>query len=167
MKFLPVALIALSITCHADEKWKEFSSKDGRFRVLMPGTPAPAEVKFDSEYGPASFHMNTVEGGESFYGAHYCDYTEAIKKVAAKRVYDSSRDGAAENMQGKVVGEGDVKLGTHAGREIRIEVDGRSLFRARVFLVGTRLYQVVFYGPKGAATSKEVDRYLDSFKLTD
>jgi hypothetical protein len=167
MNYVPVALILLSITCHAGERWKEFAPKEGKFRVLMPGTPEASEVKFESEFGPATFHMNTVEEGESFYGAHYSDYTEAIKKLPVKRVYDASRDGAAENMKGKVVGEGDVKLGAHAGREIRIEVDGRSLFRARVFLVGTRLYQVVYFGPKGAATSKEVDRYLDSFKLTE
>jgi len=44
---------------------------------------------------------------------------------------------------------------------------GRQLFRARVYLIEQRLYQVVVFGTKEAATSKDADKFLDSFKLAE
>ena len=37
----------------------------------------------------------------------------------------------------------------------------------RVYLVGTRLYQVMVMGTKDYAASKEADAFLDSFQVTD
>ena len=83
-------------------------------------------------------------------------------------MYDSSRDGAVANMEGKLVSEKNVKLGKHPGREIRINVaEGKRLFRVRVYLVEQRLYQVVVFGTPETATSKDADKFLDSFKLTE
>ena len=45
--------------------------------------------------------------------------------------------------------------------------EGKRLFRVRVYLVDQRLYQVVVFGTPEAATSKEADKFLDSFKLKE
>ncbi len=92
----------------------------------------------------------------------------AIKKSPIKDVLDSSRDGAVGNLKGELDSEKDIKLGDYPGREVRIAVDeGKKLFRARVYLVDQRLYQVVVFGTKDAATSKEADKFLDSFQLIE
>jgi hypothetical protein len=39
------------------------------------------------------------------------------------------------------------------------------IVRARVYLVEQRLYQVVVFGPKDLATSKDALEFLDSFEL--
>jgi hypothetical protein len=36
-----------------------------------------------------------------------------------------------------------------------------------VYLIEQRLYQVVVFGTKEAATSKDADKFLDSFKLAE
>jgi hypothetical protein len=36
-----------------------------------------------------------------------------------------------------------------------------------VFLVNQRIYQAVVFGTQEAATSKEADKFLDSFMLTE
>ena len=73
-----------------------------------------------------------------------------------------------ENLKGKLLSEKNIKLGDTPGRETQIEVaGGKKLFRARVYLADQRMYQVVVFGTKKAATSKEADRFLDSFKLGD
>ena len=102
------------------------------------------------------------------YGANYCDFPAEIKKAPLRKVFDSSRDGAVANLEGKLVSESDIKLGDYPGREIRIGVeDGKQVFRARVYLVDRRLYQVVVFGSKEAATSKQADKFFDSFKLAE
>ena len=168
---LGLIVIAVSAACvAADDKpeWKEFSSKDGRFTVLMPGTPEQEQADTESDFGKGVLHMNTVQAGKVMYGAHYCDFPAKIKKAPTQQVFDSSRDGAVDNLDGKLADEKEIKLGDYPGREIRIEVaGGKRLFRVRVYLVDQRLYQVVVFGTKATATSKEADKFLDSFTLAD
>jgi hypothetical protein len=169
---LVLAMFALcSVLAYADEEkadWKEFASQEGRFKVLMPGTPKQGKAETESDFGKGVLHMNTVQAGRTMYGANYCDFPAKIKKVPIKQVLDSSRDGAVANLEGKLVSEKDIKLDKRPGREVQIEVaGGKPLFRARVYLVEQRLYQVVVFGTKEAATSKKADKFLDSFKLAE
>jgi hypothetical protein len=165
---LVLAVGAAAVSADDKPAWKEFASKEGRFKVLMPGTPTQKQLDTESDFGKGVLHMNTVQSGKTMYGANYCDFPAKIKEVPIKQVLDSSRDGAVANLEGKLASEQDLKLGDHPGREIRIEVaGGKQLFRARVYLVEQRLYQVVVFGTKDAATSKEADKFLDSFQLAD
>jgi hypothetical protein len=168
-----LALLVFAIglaSVHAEDKpdWKEFASQEGRFKVLMPGTPKQDKFDTESDFGKGVLYMNSIAVGKTMYGANYCDFPAEIKKAPIKQVFDSSRDGAVANMQGKLAGEKDIKLGDYPGREIQIDVaGGKQLFRARVYLVDQRLYQVVVMGTKEAATSKDADKFLDSFKLAE
>jgi hypothetical protein len=159
-------VLATSVRADDSPGWKEFASKEGQFKVLMPGTPKQKKLDTESDFGKGVLYMNVVESGKTMYAANYCDFPPEIKKAALKQVYDSSRDGAVANMDGKLVSEKEVKLGENAGREIRIDVaEGKRLFRVRVYLIDQRLYQVVVFGTPEATTSKEADKFLDSFKL--
>jgi hypothetical protein len=163
-----ISIAAGSACLHADDQaeWKEFTSKEGHFKVVMPGTPKQQQFDTESDFGKGVLHMNSVQAGKTIYGANYCDFPAEIRKAPIKKVYDSSRDGAVANLEGKLVGEKEITLGKYPGREIQIEVaGGKQLFRARVFLVEQRLFQVVVMGTKEAAISKEADKFLDSFKL--
>jgi hypothetical protein len=161
--------IGVSAAFAADApEWKEFVSKEGRFKVLMPGAPKQDKAETESDFGKGLLHMNVAQAGMAIYGANYVDFPAEVKKAPLKQVYDSSRDGAVANMAGKLASEKDVKLGEYPGREIRIEVgEGKRLFRARVFLIEQRLYQVVVFGAPEVAASKDADKFLDSFKLAE
>jgi hypothetical protein len=162
---LLMSLLPLRAEDRAGPGWKEFAPKDGRFRVLMPGTPKREKQDTESDFGKGVLVMHTVERGGLIYGANYCDFPAAIKKAPADKVLDSSRDGCVDNLNGKLLLDKKVKLGEHPGREVRVGVEGGRVFRARVYLVGRRLYQVVVFGPGEKVTSKEADKFLDSFKL--
>jgi hypothetical protein len=165
---LVVAVAGCSMAADDQPQWKEFTSKEGQFKVLMPGKPEQKKLETESDFGKGMLHMNTVELDKMMYGANYCDFPAKIKEIPRKKVFDSSRDGAVENLKGKLASEKDIKLGDHAGRELHIDVaGGKQLFRARVYLVDQRLYQVVVFGSKEAATSKAADKFLDSFQLTE
>jgi len=161
--------LASTLAYAGDEpEWKEFASKEGRFKVLMPGTPKQDQAETESDFGKGILHMNVVQAGKTMYGANYCDFPAEIKKAPLKQLFDSSRDGAVANLEGKLANEKDIKLGVHPGREIQIDVaNGKQLFRVRVYLVDQRLYQVVILGTKEHATSKAADKFLDSFKLAE
>ncbi len=165
-----LVLVALASVLLADDRteWMEFVSKEGRFKVLMPGTPKQDKIDTESDFGKGVLHMNVAQTGKTMFGANYCDFPAEIKKAPLKKVFDSSRDGAVANMEGKLASEKDIKFGQYPGREIQIEVaGGKGLFRARVYLVEQRLYQVVIFGTPDEAGSKEADKFLDSFKLIE
>ncbi|HWE37878.1 MAG TPA: hypothetical protein VG406_15015, partial [Isosphaeraceae bacterium] len=63
-----------------------------------------------------------------------------------------------------------IRLGDAPGREFEFDsvgLDGRPRFvRARAFLAGPRIYQVLIAGPKATVAGAAGDAYLDSFALT-
>src|SRR5262245_40888904 len=117
-----VTLIATLGIAADPPEWKEFASKEGRFKVLMPEKPKQNKVETESDFGKGVMHMNVAQAGKAMYAANYCDFPGAIKNVQLKQLYDSSRDGAVANMAGRLSSEKDIKLGESAGREIRIDV---------------------------------------------
>src|SRR5260370_32434853 len=101
--------VGISSICADDQpEWKEFASKKGRFKVLMPGTQKQDKAETESDFGKGVLHMNTVQAGKTMYGANYCDFPAKIKKVPLKQVLDSSRDGAVANLEGKLASEKDM-----------------------------------------------------------
>ena len=92
----------------------------------------------------------------------YSDYPqEFIQSVEP----DELLAGVVGNFQGKVLSELVISINhKYPGREIRVEVDG-GRGRVRIFLVGSRLYQVMWVGPKEKAFLQNVARFLDSFEL--
>jgi hypothetical protein len=94
----------------------------------------------------------------------FADYPETFLGVSAKKVLDGVRDGM-KGKDGVVKKDEDIKLdGNFPGRELRIEA-GKRVIRARVFLTGTRLYQVMVTGEKQAADGKMADDFFKSFEL--
>jgi len=82
-------------------------------------------------------------------------------------VLDYLRDGALSGTNGKakLVGETDISIEGHPGRELRVEYpDGFSI--ARIYLVRNRIYQVFASIPADKkAQEPTVVKILDSFKL--
>src|SRR5262249_35408647 len=102
----------------------------------------------------------------------YGDYpAKAVSEKGAKPFLDAQTKGSVASLKGKLVSEKatlTLGKGKHPGREIVIALPEKGRFyRARIFLVGTRLYQVVAMGPEDFARGKPADRFLDSFKLAE
>src|SRR5262245_66507693 len=62
------AIGAISVPADDQPDWKEFASREGRFQVLMPGTPKQYKVDAESDFGKGVLHLNVVEAGNTMYG---------------------------------------------------------------------------------------------------
>jgi len=151
--------------------WSEFSSADGAFSVLMPGTPTEQTQTQDTDLGPIDVHMFTIEQGEVAYLVGYNVFPAAVIEAATPAaILDGARDGQVETVKGTLLSEKEITLGAYPGRDLEIQVegsDGASSLRSRLFMVGDRLYQLVVAGPKGQSTSPNTIKFLDSFKLVE
>jgi hypothetical protein len=83
---------------------------------------------------------------------------------------DGARDGAIGKVRGKLLkNQPIIMAGKYPGREFTASLSepANGLVRARIWLVGKRLYQVMVIGTDTYAGSTSSTDFLDSFRLID
>ncbi len=165
--FVFILLIAYLISGCQQSSWKEFSSSNGAFSILLPKFPSEETITEDSDLGPIVLHLFTVEQNGIAYIFGYSDYPEKILQIPIDTVLDGACNGITENAHGKVINQSPIMLeNKYPGRELKVEsVDKKLIAQARIFMVGQRQYQLIVSSPKEKATSQNISKYLDSFKL--
>lgn len=147
--------------------FKPFASSDGRYKCLFPG-PVKTEAE-EVKAGSATLKLmlDTVDVSE---GVHfmvtYIDVPDAVAKMPHGPRLDKVRDGN-KGADGKVQLDKEIEVGPdkHPGRDLLIEKPNFFL-RNRAVIAGNRLYQVMVQGSKEFVTSKDVDRFFESFEVT-
>jgi len=150
---------------------KEFKSEAGRFSVMSPRVLKETTQSIDTPAaGKITFYVFLGEQGNEEFAVSYGDYPETIiKKIDPQIILDGARNGMVRNINGKLISETKIALEGNPGRELLIDVlagGGREItFKARLFLVKNRLYQIMWVAPKGKASVVEMDAFLQSLKL--
>jgi hypothetical protein len=149
---------------------QEFKSALGRFSVMTPAELKETTQTVETPGGNLKLHIFVGQEGRTGYFVSYNDHPpELVKRASPENMLDGARDGAVGNIQGNLASESKITLEGYPGREIVIDgtaEDGRGLtIRGRLFLVKNRLYQVMAVTPRGQANTKEIDDFLQSFKL--
>jgi hypothetical protein len=166
--FAVVATAFLAAGCglFKPKEFKEFSDAQGGFRVLMPGTPTP---KTESAAG-IKLMTWSIEETNGAYMVAYADMPIPANEPEAQlqNRLDGARNQAIANIQGTLKQEARVTMGGRwPGRDITASfMNGKGLMRARVYIVQTRLYQVVVVGTPSWAGSANATKFLDSLALT-
>ena len=86
IRLIPAALIlmVLSTTANAQE-WVDFTSREDRFTVNMPGQPKVETIQWPSEYGLVfPGRVYTAMRGKEKYTITAIDYSDAEKRYAEK-----------------------------------------------------------------------------------
>jgi len=151
--------------CSAPD-FREYTSGDGHFRVLMPGTPREG-----TDLGIAGLmrkvEVNTRAGAYEVTWQELKNAADATPEGLERRL-DGVRNGAVRNIRGTLIDEKKITLGRHPGREIVVDLpEQKGRLRDRLCIAGGRLYQVMVVGREGWVGSPDADRFLDSFRLTD
>jgi hypothetical protein len=142
----------------------EFISEEGGFSVRMPGKPQETIQQVDSADGPLEMHRFALDVGENGYIVLYNDYSDPVTSDEIEKILDAVRDGGAKYVSGKVVSEKAVKLKNYSGRSVRIE-SNEVIYIDNFYLVGQRLYQVIFGMPKGGTMPAEAKEFMESFQI--
>jgi hypothetical protein len=151
----------------AEFEFQKVTSTAGRFTAEMPGEPKERtnEIgKGAAQVRAVSLTVVPTPGVD--YRVAYHDYPATALRVNPQAMLTGVRDGNV-GKGGKLIEDKAIVLGKTRvpGRAFLIETEA-FYYRMRVFLAGRRLYQVIVTGPQEAVTSKDADRFLDSFALT-
>jgi hypothetical protein len=163
-RFALAAVLALA-ACAPELDWREFSSPEGRFAVMLPGRPAQAAREIPLAGAKVPMHMTSVQVSGMAFGVGYADLppgTDAARAVA------EGRDALVRNIGGRVTAERPVGLDGAPGIEFQADgtADGAAMrVTARVAVAGDRFYQVVLVGRAERAAEVDPSLFPGSFRL--
>ncbi len=170
-----IILVALLLAggdaaCSPPPKAREFRSEAGRFSVMTPAALEEHTRNVETQIGTIVSRMFVGNSGGIGYMVGYSDYPdEVIQTSDPEEMLDGSRNGAVNNVNGKLVMETRISLAGHPGREFVAEAKGKNqedlTIKTRLFLVKNRLYMVLTAAKKEKAASSEMNQFLQSFKL--
>jgi hypothetical protein len=143
--------------------WKSYSYPADGFSASFPSQPELQTQNVPTSAGTFELRAYLANDGGSALYIGVCDYGSATSKADPDSILNGARDGAVQNVKGKLISSKKITLGENPG--MTYEIDSQLLhFTGRMYLVGTVLYQTVAAAPLGkpyASTSK----FLDSFQL--
>jgi hypothetical protein len=163
---LCVALIVLPCAFGEDKpvtKGVKIATKDGKVSAVFPHKPT------EKKQGDLTLYLHESKDGKSamlFNQYPLPKEVDLTDKALVKKVLDGGREGGIKSIKGKYLSKKDLQLGKYPGQTFDAEVAG-SIYRARIYLTGKSLVQIVVLGPKEFVDSAEVKKFLDSLKLEE
>ena len=143
--------------------WSKFTSQEGRFSILMPGTPENKEETTQSDHGPYTTHLFILRQPPNVYLVGYVDYDPSFN-FNRQAELEANRDNFVKGISATLLSTKPLKIDGYAAIEFTAETAQR-IFRSRVYMVGRRPYQIVIGSPKNVDDSANIDRFFSSFKV--
>lgn len=164
-----LAISALAPTAGAAQgtQWKEFRSAEGGFVVLMPTQPAIDTKSTSTDAGPIQMHTFMCTTQNRYFSVVYYDVPAGVQKTTDQLLDDTCNGFISGAKLTEKAERRAIDLNGHPGRELIGEApDGSFLLMARYYLVRDRIYLVMVGSAISDASSPEIGRFLDSFRLT-
>lgn len=161
-----VAVVAIVLPGFAEEK---YAPDGGKFSIAFPAKPTTNTKQVDSPIGKITMNVHALEVRKDLgYLVVVNDYPDVVAKDKPQDVLGRVRDGS-KGPDGKVVEDKPITFGTNGipGREYLLEKGSEHFHRARTYIKGGRLYQIIVTGTKKEdVMSNDADKFLDSFEIT-
>lgn len=152
----------------AEGSWRVFTSRDGRFRVELPGEPQLDRSQRSTLLGAVEETKYTLRFGEALVAVEVHDIPRlAARMLPASSILDRVRAGVVSDMQAELVDSRDTTLQGHEARDFSYRISGESplVERALVALVGNRIYLVTGMAPDSPGAHPEIARFFASFRF--
>jgi hypothetical protein len=169
--FAVIAIIILS--GFAAITWQVFESKEGAYKVLMPGVPEEQEQSVESAVGPLTIHMAMLQAPDDImYLSNYSDYPDSLVnstmgEATLKQFFTSAMDGAAKNVSGTITKKQVIAYKNYPGRHMVAEIKEKNVvLEMDMYLVNNRTYFLEAVYLKGTKDITGVKKFFSSFQVT-
>ncbi|HEU5459588.1 MAG TPA: hypothetical protein VFU83_03805 [Pyrinomonadaceae bacterium] len=144
--------------------WTKFTSDEGRFSVVMPGTPEDKVETKPSDHGPYTTHLFILRNQEHVFLIGYVDYDPSFN-FNLQAELEMNRDNFIKGLGVTLLTTRSLKIDGYSVIEFTAE-GPQKIFTSRVYMVGRRPYQIVIGSPKGVDDSVNINRFFNSFKVS-
>jgi len=142
----------------------DFTSKEGGFSVILPAKPTEAIKEVPTPAGPLVNKIFQASDGKSIFTVVCADFPGDITPEQVEPLLDGIRTGYVSSTNGKVTEDKKVRFEELPGREVTLEV-GEAIQRARYFLRGDRIYQLIVVQTRPNDNPEAFRRFVASFRL--
>jgi hypothetical protein len=168
---LTLIVAALLAGCGGSAQWAEFKPDGGGFAVQMPGTPKEESTDpVPTPAGDITMHLFTLEGGPIEYAVGYFDLPAELVGLAGEDILLSAgMEGFFGALGGSVTSESSITLAGFPGVEATgpYSSGGQSgAMKGRTYMVDARIFAAFAAQPNGDGNSPDIDKFLNSFRLT-
>jgi hypothetical protein len=163
---LPTALVCAAFAVpFQGNGWKEYAYPQDGFSVSAPATPKMEREKTQSAAGgnvELHYYGITLAGDSGFMVV--VSPVLPNDQRSPQQVLADAKKGAVDSVNGKLISETSVSLGSNPGIQIEFEA-GDHHSRNRYYVVGKKLYQLAALAPQGKPIPADTDRFFGSFQL--
>jgi hypothetical protein len=161
---LVVALFSFAAALGAQaQQWQSYSYPADGFSAAFPSEPQLSKQNVPTDKGSFELRAYLAQDGQAAVFVGVCDYGSAISDRTPDQVLDGAQQGAIDNVKAHLLRGKNITFGSYPGREFEAENDSMH-FYARIYLVGSTLYQTLIASPIGTPYASAT-RFLDSFQL--
>ena len=147
-------------------EWNKFVSPDNQFSVNFPTHPIRESNIVNTPDGKAELVQYMSKNDDVLYAVMYGDYpAKGLIGKTQDQLLDNARDGAVNNVQGKILNETIISKGGYPCREFAVKVEPNSVVTAQIVLKNNRIYQVMVVAPSDKLFTSQRRQFLDSFEL--
>jgi hypothetical protein len=164
---LLLALVPLASGCQKVPPLEDFTSTEYKFKARFPGKP-----KMEEKPGPmnTTLRMFGAETRDGVCGVGVVDVQlfEGLPPEAIAAALQGGETEMVKNLGGTLKSSSSITLdGKYPGREFSASITQPKVgqVRAKLFLVGKRMYQVIVMGTDSYATNPKATEFLNSFQL--
>jgi hypothetical protein len=164
---IPIVLFACA-PAFADGQpaWKEYASKEGRFKVHFPEEPVAGKIPNQKP----EMHRVGVKRPKLDALGYTLTWTvkdQPYKDDQAEQAFMKGVQlGSVNATKGTLESEAEIKLNGVPGREFTFKISDDSYYRYRVFVDKTYVYHLLVMGrDKKAVESEDAVKYLKSFEI--
>jgi hypothetical protein len=152
-------LLTLLAVAHADDsgKWKEHTSKEGRFVAAFPELPVEK---------PGMLFVAKAENRTYWMHITYDSPEIELKdKETARSYLSGGQKGTVDAAKGKLLKEREFDLRGQPARDFSFKSAKYGIVRCQLILANGRIYHLTFFAEaEKSLESKEAQRFFNSFK---
>jgi TonB family protein len=151
-------------------QWKEYTSLEGKFTVLLPGEPLTAQYVSEESLTKITYVKFLKRPGVAYDIAYYDTSHLVTEPEKIKDLLDSTRDKIIARHSLKVINESEKTWKEYPGRSLRMETNDGKTFLLRIHLIKQRVYYLSAVSYLDKNEPIDAEKFFESFKpmlLTD
>jgi hypothetical protein len=148
--------------------WKRYTTSDGVCSAEFP--QPPKEVSQSTPRAESKRLTLSLPDADIRYSLIFSDIPADTSQATVEERLDSIRDAmpvlaAQKGQQFKLVSEERISENGVKGRELEFAAGEKHTLQAKIFILGTRVYQMNTVTPRSKKADEETRRFLDSFRF--
>jgi len=164
-KFALIFFVVAAAAIASAQSLTQYQYPSDGFRAAFPSEPKVAKRDVPTDAGTFELRSYIAEPGQAAFFIGVCDYGSQFAGSDTAKMLQGAKDGALKNSKSHLLdgSEKSFTLQGHPAMEFQSESDAAH-FRARIYMVGTTLYQTLVVSPLGTPYPN-TQEFLDSFAL--